>query len=109
GVDEGPQADSHELVVVDQEHPDCHYLPPKESSAVGRTTRKEAPPPGRSSTQARPPWSSAKRATAHSPMPVRPGPSRAVRNSSKIGSFSSSGTPAPPSSTTITTALSSTW
>ncbi len=36
----------------------------------GRKTRKLAPPPGRSSTHARPPWSSANRFTSESPTPT---------------------------------------
>ena len=71
--------------------------------ASGSRTLNEAPPPGRSSTHARPPWSSAKRATSESPTPdarrVRPRPG-ACRNGSKIASLRSSGTPAPSSSTT---------
>src|SRR4029453_15924490 len=74
---------------------------PAEASAS--RTLKEAPPPGRSSTHARPPWSSAKRATSDRPTPTPgdelagPGP---CRKGSKIASLSSSGTPSPSSSTT---------
>src|SRR5581483_9054861 len=68
------------------------------------TTRKEAPPPGRGSTQARPPSSSANRATSPIPTPGEWlegwGP---CRNGSKIASRSSSGIPGPSSSTAMRT------
>ena len=57
--------------------------------AAGRKTRNEAPPPSRSSTHARPPWSSANRATSESPIPVPGAWGDAVgpwRNGSKIAS-----------------------
>src|SRR4029450_4487585 len=74
--------------------------------ASGIRTRNEEPPPGRSSTQALPPCSSAKRATRVSPMPTPgawvevPGP---WRNGSKTLSRSSAGMPAPASSTASST------
>ncbi len=46
----------------------------------GRNTRNDAPPPARSSTHARPPWSSANRATSESPMPVPGGVARDGRS-----------------------------
>ena len=63
---------------------------------------KEAPPPGRSSTQARPPWSCANRPTNDRPIPV-PGECEDTegpwRNGSKIASRRCSSTPVPSSST----------
>ena len=59
------------------------------SGPAGRNTLKEAPPPGRSSTQARPPWSCANRPTNDRPIPV-PGECEDTegpwRNGSKIAS-----------------------
>ena len=72
----------------------------------GRRTRNDAPPPGRSWTQACPPCSSAKRATRERPMPMpgrvagAPGP---WRNGSNRAARSSRGTPAPASSTARST------
>ena len=71
-----------------------------------RSTRKDAPPPSRSSTHARPPCSSANARTSDRPIP-RPGaaawsaPPRL--NASKIRSRAASGTPGPASSTAMRT------
>ncbi len=66
---------------------------------------KRDPPPGRSSTHARPPWRRACSATRASPRPV-PTRWRAAEpraNRSKMRSFSTPGTPGPASSTRILT------
>src|SRR6266540_554118 len=79
-------------------------------STLGSHTRNDEPPPSRSSTQARPPCSSAKRATSESPTPT-PGECDRVcgpwRKGSKIADCSSGGTPGPSSSTAMRTPSSS--
>ena len=71
---------------------------------AGSQTRKSAPPPGPSSTQARPPCSAANCATSDRPMPV-PGASVpfARVKSSKTASRLSGGTPGPLSATASST------
>ena len=72
------------------------------SAGSGSRTWNDAPPPGRSWTQARPPCSSAKRATRERPMPT-PGAWAAAlgpwRKGSNRAARSSCGTPPPASST----------
>src|SRR4029078_11747716 len=71
-----------------------------QAAMPGKSTRKEAPPPGLSSTQARPPCSAANCATSERPTPT-PVASTALPRAKawKIVSFSPSGTPGPWSST----------
>ena len=45
------------------------YQPTGRAGRPGSSTRNDEPPPSRPSTQARPPWSSANRATSASPIP----------------------------------------
>src|SRR5262249_42634237 len=69
--------------------------PPPPVTEAGRTTKNVAPPPGRSSTHARPPCSSANRDTSDRPSPT-PGTNSVSgprRNGWKIASLRSSGTP----------------
>ena len=77
------------------------HVPVADSGGVGGSgsrTWNDAPPPGRSCTHARPPWSSAKRATRERPMPTpgawaaAPGP---WRKGSNRMARSSCGTPPP--------------
>ncbi len=72
----------------------------RDGSGSGSRTRNAAPPPGASSTQARPPWISANLRTTNRPSPRPPGALPARRwNASKTASFSASGMPRPASST----------
>ena len=78
---------------------------PSVGGVAGQEGAERRPPPSRSSTQARPPCSSANIATSESPMPVPGACEDAVgpcRNGSKISCRSSTGTPCPSSSTAMT-------
>ena len=75
-------------------------------AAPGSRTLKEQPPPGRSSTQARPPCSSAKLLTSDSPIPTPGACGAAVApcwNASKTTPRRSGERPGPASSTAIST------
>src|SRR6266850_168651 len=100
-------AEEH-LVVVDQQQPLLHDVPPARDCAMvtaGKETRTRVPRPGALSTLTSPPWRSTIFLTMAMPRPVPEG--FVVKNGRKIFSRSSGAMPAPLSMTSTTARSSS--